>query len=239
MRVVFGRTVSRGSARLWGMLLGSRLRGAWQHWRWERRWHDPVARRKWHDIGVAREVVAAVESGWFPRGARALDIGCGSGQVAAFLAAQGFPAVGVDFSRLALEMARRRFPESPGQLEFHEVDVCRTLPPGAGYGVLIDLRCYHQIPPGDRRAYWRTIARAADPGARLLLTSTAFRGRRPPGDPVEIQRVTAVIEDGQDGAFAIERVTKTVFEPYPGVDPDRPRPGLAFWMVRRDVPGPT
>ena len=78
------------------------------------------------------------------------------------------------------------------------------------------LRCYHQIPPEDRRAYWRTIARAADPGARLLLTSTAFRGRRPPGDPVEIQRATAVIEDGQDGAFAIERVTETVFEPYPG-----------------------
>ncbi len=221
-----------------GILLGFRLRGAWQRWRWERRWNDLTVRPKWN-VDVPREVVAAVESGWFPRSARVLDIGCGSGQVAAWLAAQGYPAVGIDFSRTALELARRRFPETPGRLEFHELDVCRTLPPGPEYGVLIDFRCYHQIPPEDRRGYWRTIARAAAPGARLLLISKAFRGRRPLGDPIEVQQVTGAIEDGQDGAFAIERVTETVFEPYPGVDPDRPRPGLAFWMVRRDVPGPT
>lgn len=219
--------------------MGPRLRSAWQHWRWERRWNDPGDRPRWHDIGVAREVVAAVESGWFPRGARALDIGCGSGQATAYLAAQGYPTVGVDFSESALEMARRRFPESPGRLEFVKLDVCRPPALDGGYGVLVDLRCYHQIPRGDRRAYWRTIARLAAPGARFLLTASAFRGRRRAGDPVEIQRVTGVIEDGQDGAFAIERVTENEFAPYPGVDPDLPRPGLAFWMVRRGAPPPS
>jgi SAM-dependent methyltransferase len=235
MPSVLTRCVTRASARVWSLLMGSRLRGAWQHWRWERRWNDPRERPKWLEIGVPPVVVAAVESGWFPRGARALEIGCGSGQVAAWLADQGYRTVAVDFSESALRHARHRFAESPGRLEFHLVDVCRALPPGDAYQVLIDYRCYHQIPRGDRRAYWRTIVRVSAPGARMLVIASAFRGLRAAGDPVEVRRVTGVIEDGLDGAFEIERVTDDEFETYSGADPDVRRLGLAFWMVRRDT----
>ena len=233
MRSRLAAGVTRMPARLWGILLGSRLRGRWGRWRWEQRWRNPRSRSKWLGRGVVPEVVAAVQDGWFPGGARALDIGCGEGEVAGWLAAQGFPTVGVDFASWPLERARARFPESPGRLEFHVVDVCRELPPDRRYGILVDIGCYHQLAPRDRRAYWRTIARVAAPGARLLLISRAFRGRRPPGDPVEIRRVRGTIEDGMDGAFAIERVTQTWLDPFYGKDPDRARPGLAFWMIRQ------
>src|SRR4051812_14811211 len=39
-------------------------------------------------------------------GARALDVGCGGGQVALRLARHGFRAEGVDFSETAIELAR-------------------------------------------------------------------------------------------------------------------------------------
>jgi SAM-dependent methyltransferase len=233
MRSRLAAAVTRTPARLWGILLGPRLRGKWKRWRWEQRWRRPSSQSRWLGRGVPPEVVVAVEAGWFPRGARALDIGCGDGDVAGWLAAQGFPTVGVDFVPSALEQARTRFPESPGRLEFHAVDVCQGPPPDRSYGVLVDHRCYHQIAPEDRRGYWRSIARVAAPDARLLLISRAFRGLRPPGDPVGIRRVTATIEDGMDGAFVIERVAQTWLDPFHGRDPDRARPGLAFWMTRR------
>lgn len=46
-----------------------------------------------------------------PRGARALDVGCGSGRDVAFLRREGRDAVGVDASPAMLAEARRRHPE--------------------------------------------------------------------------------------------------------------------------------
>jgi hypothetical protein len=76
------------------------------------------------------------------------------------------------------------------------------------------------IPRPDRRAYWRSIIQVAAPGARLLLMTTAFRGFGRPGDPVEIKRVTGGVEDGQDGAFAIERVTRGAVRSVSGSGPE-------------------
>ena len=42
-----------------------------------------------------------------------------------------------------------------------------------------------------------------------------------------------MVEDGLDGAFTIERVTLTWFDPRPGDRPDTARPALAFWMIRQ------
>lgn len=65
--------------------------------------------RGW-DRGVGPEIVRLVESGrltptTLPPG-RALDLGCGTGANTLFLAEHGFDAVGVDFSKVAVEQAR-------------------------------------------------------------------------------------------------------------------------------------
>ena len=69
--------------------------------RWARGW----------DKGVGPELVGLVESGrltpsTLPPG-RAVDLGCGTGANSLFLAEHGFDAVGVDFSRVAVERAQR------------------------------------------------------------------------------------------------------------------------------------
>src|SRR5262245_48130087 len=124
-----GRDVQERPARLWGIFLGPRLRSKWKRWRWEARWKRLAHRQRLRGHGVPREVVDAIEDGWLPKGAPALDIGCGEGEIAAWLASQGCPAAGVDIARSALALARVRFPESPGHLEFHAIDVCRKAPP--------------------------------------------------------------------------------------------------------------
>jgi 2-polyprenyl-3-methyl-5-hydroxy-6-metoxy-1,4-benzoquinol methylase len=45
---------------------------------------------------IPQEVQDAVDSGWFSPGSSALDIGCGMGEIAAWLAQQGFNVLGID-----------------------------------------------------------------------------------------------------------------------------------------------
>src|SRR5436190_2210248 len=76
---------------------------AWQHRRrrsrqrqqWEDKWGRAEFDRPWLGRAVSPEIRAAVTSGWFIPGGRALDTGCGAGDVAAWLAAQGFSAIGI------------------------------------------------------------------------------------------------------------------------------------------------
>jgi len=106
------------------------------------------------EIGPREELVGLVDSGVLtpealPPG-RALDLGCGSGANSVFLAERGFETVGVDFSRTALEKARRLAGERgvSGRVRFVEGDLTATSIPGAegpfnllvDYGTLDDLR---------------------------------------------------------------------------------------------------
>lgn len=65
----------------------------------ERQWDTP-----WPSPELAG-VVAALE---FPAGSVALDIGCGTGADAVFLARCGLAVTGVDVSEAALELAEKR-----------------------------------------------------------------------------------------------------------------------------------
>src|SRR5438445_410049 len=60
---------------------------------------------------------------------RALDLGCGAGVHAVYLAQRGFFVVGVDFVPAALELARERARVAGVGLELHEADVLTYEPP--------------------------------------------------------------------------------------------------------------
>ena len=60
------------------------------------------------DTGITPpEIVAMIESGKVPIG-RALDLGCGTGTNAITLAQHGFEVIGIDVSRRAIALARRK-----------------------------------------------------------------------------------------------------------------------------------
>src|SRR5690606_10076573 len=83
---------------------------------WEAKWRRSDFAAPWLGRGAPAELVRAVSEGWLAPGASALDIGCGEGDVAAWLAEHGFPAVGVDIAPAAIERARGRFPDASGRL---------------------------------------------------------------------------------------------------------------------------
>jgi SAM-dependent methyltransferase len=131
------------------------------------------------------EVVAVIEGdATFPAG-RALDLGCGTGTNVIYLAQHGWQAVGVDFSPVAIQQARKRAKDTPGA-PFVEGDVSRLSRLGIGgpFDFVLDIGCYHGLPAHARQAYVQEVARVTRPGALFMMWAIA-RDRWPflPGAP--------------------------------------------------------
>jgi SAM-dependent methyltransferase len=120
------------------------------------------------DIGPREELVGLIESGQIPPG-RAIDLGCGAGANAIFLAQHGFEVTGVDFAEAAIEKARQRAATAGVQVNF-VIDDLLNLRKITGkfdflldYGVLDDLR----LPQRER--YIQNMLPLTRPGSRYLL----------------------------------------------------------------------
>ena len=150
---------------------------------WERRWGN-VENALAFDMGEAAAAVrSAVGDGWFQPGMRVLDIGCGAGHSAAWLAGQGFEVIGIDFARQAIERARVEYGGTPG-LSFEVVDVVRQGVYVESFDALIDRGCLHCVKRPDRPAYVANVMAWAQPGGRLLLI---MQRRRTSGEELIVE----------------------------------------------------
>jgi SAM-dependent methyltransferase len=100
---------------------------------------------------------------------RALDLGCGTGTDAIYLAKQGWDALGVDFVPEAIATARTRAAGSTASFVTGDVTRLRRAGVAGPFDLIIDIGCYHAIPVGRRDAYAAEVAAVARPGADLYL----------------------------------------------------------------------
>ena len=98
---------------------------------------------------------------------RALDLACGAGRNAVWLAERGWTVTGVDFSDAALENARRLSAERGVEVEWVQADVRDWTPPAAAYDLVAIL--YLQIPADERRVVHGRAAAAVAPSGTLLV----------------------------------------------------------------------
>ena len=114
----------------------------------------------------------------YPSPGRALDIGCGTGRDAVYLAERGWSVTGVDSIARALERARERAARAGVEVRWVDGDVTRlqTLGIGDGFELLIDRGCFHGLGDEERERCVRGVSEVAAPGARLALY--AFQPRR-------------------------------------------------------------
>jgi SAM-dependent methyltransferase len=112
--------------------------------------------------------------------ARAIDLGCGSGNVSCELAEAGFSVTGVDFSEVALRKARARAAErglGEDRVRFVQGDLTAdALPQAPGpYDLLVDYGTLDDLPASGRRAMAALVTSLARPGSRFFLF--AFSGQ--------------------------------------------------------------
>ncbi|MFJ3878460.1 class I SAM-dependent methyltransferase [Streptomyces sp. NPDC090077] len=104
---------------------------------------------------------------------RALDLGCGPGRNAVFLAAQGYEVDAVDLSRTAVTWGEERAREAGVDVRFHCGDIFTVdLPPGR-YDLVYDSGCLHHLPPHRRVSYLALLERALAPGGHFALACFA------------------------------------------------------------------
>ena len=97
---------------------------------------------------------------------RALDIGCGTGGNAIWLAEHGWQVTATDFAEAAIEKGRRLATNRGVQVEF-VVTGATTFQPDGHYDLIISF--YIQLPPDQRAKMLSVAAGALTPGGHLLF----------------------------------------------------------------------
>jgi 2-polyprenyl-3-methyl-5-hydroxy-6-metoxy-1,4-benzoquinol methylase len=124
---------------------------------------------------------------------RALDVGCGEGSHAVYLAQQGFSVVGLDFVPAALAAAQSHAERAGVEIELHECDVVEY-EASSPFDVVLDSGCLHHLPKAKRQAYRDRLDGWLAPGGDFVLVHFAHRPRVQwiPAGPKHLTRDEAV-----------------------------------------------
>ena len=100
---------------------------------------------------------------------RALDLACGEGRNAVWLASRGFAVTGVDFSEVALGKAARLAEARGVDVEWVAADLLAYEPAPRSFDLVVVL--YLQLPEAELRPVLRGAAAAVAPGGTFFLVA--------------------------------------------------------------------
>ncbi len=101
------------------------------------------------------------------KGLKVLDVGCGNGYVLYQYARHGAEVIGVDLTRTAVELSRKRFVLGGLSGEFLEVDGNKLPFPDAHFDIVCSMGVLHHV--SNPRPMVDEIFRVLKPGGRLIV----------------------------------------------------------------------
>lgn len=187
---------------------------------WDRAYRAGDHREHWEAPSVPGELAALVAAGpliGLRPGDAALDVGCGTGREAVYLAEAGLAVIAVDSSRPALELARERSEAAGVEVDLRRGSAFDLPVASASVDLALDRGCLHGIDPDDRPEYAAEIARVLAPGGLYLL-----RGAR--------------ADDEEAGLFAVDEAAIDALFPPPSFTRGPVVP-IALRAPAGDLPG--
>jgi 2-polyprenyl-3-methyl-5-hydroxy-6-metoxy-1,4-benzoquinol methylase len=112
--------------------------------------------------------VQLVTDGTLPPG-RSIDLGCGEGDNAIFLAQHGFDVTAVDFAPSAITKARRKADAAGVEVQFLVDDLTDLRSVQGQFDLLVDYGTLDDLGFRQRALYVRNVVPLARPGAQFLL----------------------------------------------------------------------
>ena len=179
------------------------------------------------DIGRPQEAfVAAADL----IGPRVLDAGCGTGDLAIWLAGRGHAVTGVDFLPGPIVQARAKAAAAGVTANFLEMDALAIGEIPERFDAVTDCGLFHTFDDARRSAYVAALAKLLEPGARvfILCFSPAEPGDHGPRRVSE-EELRAAFSSG----WVVEAIDPARFEVVPGVPGAEFTPGGArAWFAR-------
>lgn len=107
---------------------------------------------------------------------KALELGCGPGRNAIYMAGNGFHVDAVDQSEEGLAWAKERETEHGIQVNFIQSNIFDLGIEEGAYDLVYDSGCFHHIPPHRRMGYIDLVKKALKPGGFFALTCFVLGG---------------------------------------------------------------
>ncbi len=113
--------------------------------------------------------VAGLAGAAGPKDRRALELACGSGTNAVWLAGQGWQVTAVDWSSVGLANGRSRAEAAGVTVDWQEHDLLAWTPPVRSFDLVVIV--YLHLPISERVPVYRAAAAAVAPGGRLIVVA--------------------------------------------------------------------
>ncbi|OBF26636.1 class I SAM-dependent methyltransferase [Mycobacterium sp. ACS4331] len=177
----------------------------------------------WDTHGPKENVIAWHESGLVH--GDVLDIGCGLGDNAIFLAQQGHHVTGLDFAPTAIATAEQRARDAGIEVTFGVADATKLEGYAGAFDTVVDSGCYHCLDDEAKSSYARAVHHATRPGATLLLSAFSDANAEAgdwPRPMVSEQTLLRTLQDAGWHVAALDSVTMPIDEGLPAI----------MWWVR-------
>jgi SAM-dependent methyltransferase len=116
---------------------------------------------------------------------RTLELGCGTGTSAVWLARRGFAVTAVDHSPAAILKARDRAARAGASVRFRLGDLRQMRPTGGPFDFFVDCGCFGAVQLADAPGYVEALRRVTRPGSvGLVLAGNDHEPEDPQGPPV-------------------------------------------------------
>lgn len=169
---------------------------------WDRRYQ--TGDTPW-DVGrPCEELMAWVESGEL-QPTRALELGCGTGTNAVYLAGKGFQVTAIDLSLTAIYRAQDLARERSLDVDFVCGDLTALPALDEPFGFVYDRGCYHAVRRVNPDGYLATLRRVTGKSTRMLLLA-GNANEQPPGEEGPPRVSEQEIRDELGSLFRMEEL---------------------------------
>lgn len=128
----------------------------------------PLEKIPWNVETPPAVLVELVQSGKL-KPCKAIDLGCGAGNYAIYLAGKGFDVTGVDISPVAIKHARENALKKGVKCRFLVTDLLGDLHEiDETFDFAYDWELLHHIFPSDRETYAKNVHKLLNPGGKYL-----------------------------------------------------------------------